>query len=254
MNNRPSHLYGESIFTTTKTMDGKVIFRTQHLERLLAQTSEYYLLGRVSVKALADHFEVESKLEDFARKYPNHVLRLTFFGNERDVLIPKSFAITDLNFEISSRELSLKSEVSLKLMPSPYSSFKSSIKAGSYFQNFYFKRQAMSEGFDDVLFHLDQKLCEASTSNIIFGKDGVLFTPEDPSIFYGLGLEVLKASGLQAEKIIIKNSELKTFNECYLVNSVNFLTPVARIDDHFFTNSEHESRVAVVDSFLRSHL
>lgn len=252
MNKHPSHLYGESIFTTTRTLDGKIVFRSQHVKRLLEQVNEYYFFSKLNLSELSTYFDIEQKFDQFAEGNPSSILRATIYSKPRETLVPREFKLSDLALSINSRELNISNPVSLMIMQSPFSEFKSAIKAGSYFQHFHSKRIAMNSGFDDALFIRGETLTEASTSNIIFEQDGVLYTPEDGSLFYGIGLEILQSSGFKLERRKISKRDFSSFSECYIVNSVHFLTPVKKIDDHLFTNSSLKFKLDKIDSFLRS--
>lgn len=254
MQKLPSHLYGESIFTSTRSLNGKVIFKAEHLNRLFEQVNDYYFFKHKAVADLKAYFDAQSKLEKFAILYPNHAIRMSVFASSRNQIVPKTFSLADLNFELTAKEISPRNFQSLITVPTPYSSHHINIKAGSYFQNFYLKRQAMHAGHDDVLFFNDRTVTEASTSNIIFGHKSALFTPKDASLFSGLGLEVLRGSGLKISEVSIQKQSLKNYDSCYLVNSVNFLTPVKAIDYHTFTNSQFKPMLGEIDLFLRSSL
>lgn len=254
MQKLPSHLYGESIFTSTRSLDGIAIFKDEHLKRLFEQVNDYYFFNSKTVADLISHFDAKAKLEDFAKLNPNHALRLTVFAGERSELVPKHFSLSNLNLELSAKELSPKRDLKLKMMPTPFSPSKSNLKAGSYFQNFYFRRKVMNEGFDDVVFFNESTLTEASTSNLLFGNANSFFTPIDSSLFSGLGLEILRASGLEIIEKKMRAQDLIEIDSCYLVNSVNFLTPVASIDHHTFTNKQFETMLEKIDISIRSFI
>lgn len=254
MQKLPSHLYGESIFTTTRSLEGTAIFKDEHINRLLEQVNDYYFFNTKTLGDLEAYFNARENLKQFASQHPNHAIRLSVFSNSRSELVPKNFSLSDLSMVLTAKELTQKKAQSLKTMPTPYSSHKANLKAGSYFQNFYFKRQAFRAGFDDVLFYNSKTVTEASSSNIIFADDQGLYTPNDPSIFQGLGLEVLKNSGIKISKRSIGRENLNNFDSCYLVNAVHLLTPVARIDEYTFTNSQINPMLTKIDLFLRSVL
>lgn len=254
MEKLPSHLYGESIFTTAKSVAGKVVLIDAHLKRLFEQVSDYYFLKNKDCTELITYFEAREKLENFAKLHPNHGIRMTVFADARAELVPSYFSLSELNLEFSAREITTRSALKLKTMPSPFSENFANIKAGSYFQNFYFKRKSMDQSFDDVLFFHVNTITEASSSNIIMGNGSVLFTPKHASIFSGLGLELLRASGMRILEKEIKLNELASFDSCYLVNSVNWLSPVEKIDDKVFTNNHFESMLERINKYVRSTL
>ena len=252
MSHLPSHLYGESIFTTTRTIDSKVLFKDQHVERLLGQVNEYYFFGKRKIEDLSLFLEIDNKLEQAAKTSPNHIVRMMVYADRREALVPDSFSVSDLRFDIQSRTFPNAKPLTLKSYPSPFSEDKINIKAGSYFQNFYFKRLAIGQGFDDALFVSNRLVTEASTANILFEKNGAFYTTSHGSVFPGIGLEILKNFGIKIKLIQINLDELNEFESCYLVNSVHPLTPVSCVDSTSFTNSRFETMMRDLDRFLRS--
>lgn len=237
----PAHLYGESIFTSTRSLDGILVYRREHLKRLFEHVRDYYFLGELDQKTFFNTFEIEKKIDEKLQDFPNHYFRLTIFANERDIMVPANFKLKDLNFDIQNKSLPMISKsVALQKVESPFTKFKSSLKGGSYFQNFFNRRLSMKAGFDDCLYIRDGKATEASSSNIIFGKSSSFYTPNVEDVFCGLSLQAFSKSDHQLEFRDILTDSFSQYDSCYLLNSVSLLTPVGQINDNFFTNTNYD--------------
>ncbi len=237
----PAHLYGESIFTSTRSIDGKLVYREQHLERLFEHVKDYYFMGELKQKSFFERFKIEDEIDELLKRYPNHYFRLSVFADERDTLLPATMKLEDLQLDILVKEIKL-SQKALKLQtkPSPFTKFKSSLKAGSYFQNFYDKRKSITAGFDDCLYIREGVVTEASTSNIIFGVGDLFFTPQKEEVFYGIGIRSFSEIFKSVSFADIHMRDLSTYDSCYLINSVSLLTPVSQVNENFFTNAKYE--------------
>lgn len=250
----PSHLYGESIFTTTRTLDSKILFEDEHIKRLLDQVNDYYFLGKRRNREIENALNLKDVVRSNAHRFPNHVLRINVFANERIELIPNCFSLSDLNLEIIPREFCAVKNSSLKTFESPFSKNNLNLKAGSYFQNFYFKRLARDSGFSDALFISNGEVTEATTSNIIFCKSDMTITPANKGVFSGLGIEVIRRAGIEVKSANVKMSELRDFDKCFLINSATLLTPISRIDNLDFEVNANDPIMRKLDTFLRSYL
>ena len=245
MNLEPAELYGESIFTSMSSVNGAIPGHEMHLDRLFDHCNEYYFFGQLERVAFNIHFFKDFSWSSFLSKYPDHYIRLTITATKRNQILPKYFSLTDLSLSLDKKPSAARSPVGLKLktFPSPFSKHHVKIKAGSYFQNLYFKRQAQKERFDDALFFSESGITEASTSNIIFQKTDTFFLPVNQSeIFSGIGQELFKnfltESNLKIEYRNVKVSSLDEFDACYLLNSVSFITAVKQINFSYYKINE----------------
>lgn len=99
------------------------------------------------------------------------------------------------------------------------------------------KRQAMAEGFDDILLlNPDQSLSESSTANIFLIRDGQLWTPDperDRCLPGITRLQVLKAAeslGMPANIGTLPGASLNDRDEVFLSNAAQGLIPVSGIN------------------------
>jgi branched-chain amino acid aminotransferase len=86
----------------------------------------------------------------------------------------------------------------------------------------------------EILYVHDGEVLECATSNICLVKDGKLFTPAE-NVLGGITLKVVlelaNQFGLEVEKKIIYQDELKTADEVFITSSFKDIVPIVKIDD-----------------------
>ena len=238
----PAFLYGESIFVTLRVVGGSILYKKQQLERLFRFASNYYLTDEVSIN---DRELVISHLEqEIIGK--SGILRVSAHAKERENLIADRVSFDDLSWSFDWRSLSSKNSSKLKTYPSPFTLDYPKLKMGSYMPHFVFKKEAISIGFDDALFVLNESIIEASTSNIFFGRGKDLFTPKEV-IYPGLIREVI-LDQFQVNVVDIKLNEVSNFDFCFISNSAQILTSVNTIDDIKF--KENDNYISEIKNLL----
>lgn len=90
------------------------------------------------------------------------------------------------------------------------------------------------EGAVEILYTYDGDILECATSNICIVKDGKLVTPAE-NVLGGVTLktvfEIAGELGLEAERRIIHESELRQADEVFITSSFKDILPVVKIDD-----------------------
>jgi len=101
------------------------------------------------------------------------------------------------------------------------------------------KRKCTQTGHDEAIFLNHRgELCEGTTSNIFFLKDGHIHTPQ---LSCGLLPGILRAYLLQRYDITetaITAEEIPDFDECFVTNSLLGIMPVSSLGDMQFTESK----------------
>lgn len=253
MNKNPRELYGESIFTSFCSVNGSIYGLSEHIERVLSGVNRYYFDNKRCSASLNSYFLPKLKVENLLKNSVNHYFRISFFNESRSEIMPKLFALSDIDMHITVEpyEPNIK-EYSLELRASPYSSHYIAIKNGSYFQSFYSRRQAICNGFDDVLFTQDGYVLECSTSNIMFIKGNEVTLVVEQGILAGITQGLLsKHSERLNIKVIharIHQRDISSFDAVGLLNSVQFIQPVVKIND---TSFEPHRVIALRNKFLK---
>ena len=94
---------------------------------------------------------------------------------------------------------------------------------------------------EPVFLNTRGEIAEGATSNLFFVKDGTLHTPEIssgllPGILRRWVLETGKKEGLPVVERRIRPEEVKTFEECFVTNSLLGIMPVSALEDVKFQN------------------
>lgn len=236
MANSRSSLYGESIFTSFRSLDGKVPQLDRHLGRLFDSVNHYYFNSRLELGQFYAYFLPQGIDPSL---FPNHYFRLTF-ESELSPLSSGGIGMCDgkLNLEIKEMDFS-QEEIALITSTSPFGKPAWTHKAGSYFESFKAKKDAIKRGANDALLLDDSGFVqEATTSRIVFYRENHFFTPDLDHAFEGLGLIQLEDFIVKKNKKLnkqkIHNRNLSSFESAFLVNSVKLISPVSRINQREF--------------------
>ena len=89
---------------------------------------------------------------------------------------------------------------------------------------------------EPVFLNTRGEIAEGATSNLFFVKGGTLYTPEVssgllPGILRRWVLETGKKEGLPVVEKRIRPEEVKTFEECFVTNSLLGIMPVSALED-----------------------
>ena len=240
MRNLRHELYGESVFTSFRTLNSKVLGLDLHLERLLSGVKDIFGFCDMSKEAFFSFFINDLNLDLKFKEYPNHYFRLTIYSEGSTELNRYSFSLGEMKVNLSTKPIEElpKKSLKLKTFPSPFSEFYNPCKTGSYQPLLFFRKKALKMGYDDVLFMAGNNVLEASSSNIVFIKENKIITPDDPRILHGVTLQCLESyiekTSYRFGKEVVTLRDLKEIDACFSLNSVKGIIPVERIDDYIF--------------------
>ena len=233
----PSSHLGESLFTSTRIKDSKILFDEEHLERLVAGIEDYYLGEKLSSSQISELQEAidkqVSKLDDKEAK-----LRITVHASDRQEITPSSFDFKSLNVSVESGPLTKsKDEVRCKSFQSPFAPSYPNIKMGSYMPLLRLRLKAQRAGLEDAAL-LDEQgnLMELTTSNLFFYKGKRVFTPSK-TLLDGVIKKTI-CEMFSVEKLDITPGSCAEFDGCFCTNSVWIARPVQSIDQTKFKNSD----------------
>ena len=106
------------------------------------------------------------------------------------------------------------------------------MKLGDYAETFYLKKD-----HDFLKVTNEEKILEASTSNIFFAKNDQIFTPKsDQKLLSCLTRQSIIKLFNVVEKDLYLN-DLASFDVAFTTNSVALINPVSKIDQFIFKNS-----------------
>ena len=231
-NDNRAFLYGESVFTTIRIHQGKCLFLPDHLERL-KKAVDFLFQKKIQNNLKEECLQI-------AAKYPESSLRITYFQKSGDKGILDYSGDLEVDFKISIKDSdifcnndSLKLSIAVsRLLENSLPTF---LKRGNYLLSFHEKKMAIQNGYDDCLFlNNSEEVLEASTSNILFRKGEVFFTPTPSSVVLeGITLKNLKKAMIKKNITIIEKTipyvDCLSMDQCWLLNSNSGITYVEKI-------------------------
>lgn len=118
------------------------------------------------------------------------------------------------------------------------------------------KRRAESAGADELVFLNSRgEICEGTTTNIFFVKDGIIYTPP---LICGLLPGILRRFLMEyfpvTERVLRKDDALQ-MDECFVTNSLMGIMPVTALDQKEYTSHDVTRRcMDVYSQFVRRSL
>ncbi len=106
------------------------------------------------------------------------------------------------------------------------------------------KRWAAGNGLDEMIFLNGRgEICEGTSSNIFFVREGKIFTPETAS---GLLPGVMRSYILENYEVLeqrIAGGEAGQFEECFVTNSLMGIMPVVQLGRYCFENRKTADKI-----------
>lgn len=242
-------MYGESVFTTMRMLDGVLVDWDYHFDRL--RKGVEFLYGPFTdadewMAILKNMLEARMQSENGDR-----VIRLTVYREgDRGLICGGLISVTDLKINVISshydtthshdKTFKLRSCTGI-MKPQWWPSF---LKAGNYLGTILAQKVCMQPHDDDILFLApDETILESSVSNIFVVRNKKLFTPPvGPNVLDGvMRKKVLEVAHDLFDDVIIEASRLPQLYKADAVfgtNSVRGLFLVDHIDDNELTYSQ----------------
>lgn len=232
------YLLGDSVFTSSVIVKGKIPWFEQHVERLTQSINDYYFQNTLSLENIHKLKNKIIKIEDKICSINEGYLRITFFLNEKLPMgySPLSIDQIDCLWQINN-SITEQSSVKCKTLELGNIDFPSYLKNGSYANELYWKRKVIRENFDDYIRLLNGNFLEASTSNIFFLlKNGSVVTPKVingvlDGICRNNVVNYLKKNNYKVIEEMIKVNRISEIQEAFLTNSVKGIVPIGQIDN-----------------------
>lgn len=242
-------MYGESVFTTMKMVDGILMDWELHFERL--RKGVEFVYGPFTEDENWDSLLRDKIKRETTGLSGTSVVRLTFYlDHSRGLFRKQVTSINDLKIHLYQTPLdSIQSDFKFyKLKSCPGFAkpqwWPSFLKAGWYLPSILAEKTLQATGYDDVLFVSGEgHVLETSIANVFVLKNNTLYTPS-------LGPDVL--DGIMRRKVLkLASSHFRSIREghctmeelfhadaIFCSNSVRGLFLVDRIDDHEITYNE----------------
>lgn len=209
--------FGDGIFETCKIHNGKIHNFKAHKNR--------FELGIKTLQIAFDASNLEEILEKLIVKnqVDNGILRFSLSRGIGSMgYLPKD-GIASTFIAKTYKNHEAKGEIKLgisKIKLAKPNEFLKKCKLNSAIEYVLAKIEARKKGnFDDMMLDENGFICETSSSNLFFIKDGKIFTPSsDLSLLCGT-IRDLICRNFEVEEIKIKPSEIANFDEVFITNS-----------------------------------
>ncbi len=237
-------LYGDGIFESLTTADGRIFKLRDHLDRLersaralrLALPESKERIGEIVKEAVrrsgSGHIYIRvivSRGEGYPVLDPRVARRPTLVVLLHD---PKPPAETGSSYDIHGKGLRLKTAGVRKAPPEV---FEPRVKSLNYLNNVLARIEALESGYDEaVLLDLRGFIAEAPGENIFIVRDGALKTPRAHNVLDGITrrcvLEIAAADGISAGEADLTLYDLYTADEAFLTSSFSRIHGVEEVD------------------------
>lgn len=213
--------FGLGLFETIAVENGTALLLDWHLERL------HHSMEVLGIQQTVSQAQVEAYLSCQAAEH--HALKIMVSAeNSIFTLRPNPYtrAQCGTGFSLAYSPV-LRNETSILTRH----------KTMNYGDCILEKRRAKTVGVDELLFCNSRgEICEGTTTNIFFGKDGRLYTPP---VSCGLLPGVMRRyilSNYPVTEQILKREDIPHMEECFVTNSLMGIMPVKTLDSVSFQN------------------
>jgi branched-chain amino acid aminotransferase len=231
-------LYGYALFETMRSYSGRIFRLSQHLQRLSESAEEIGIpVDRTVLEGACEEVLKGNGLAD-AR------IRLTVSPGEGNGLpdpptepVLTIFAVAMAFIPLPPEKYNAGFKAIVSSLRRNSLSPLSRMKSANYLESIMARAEAKKRGADEALLLNERELlCEGSTSNIFFLKDGKLVTPSIesgclPGITRNTVLELAESLHIPAEQRNVAPEELIRSDEAFLTNSVMEIVPLTYIDN-----------------------
>lgn len=233
-------LYGDAVFETLKTLDGKVLFAEDHYFRLMS--SMRILRMEIPVFFTQEYLEqqISSLLDTFEENHSSYRIRITCYRQSGGKYTPENrgidyiitaeplpnaaYAINNGHYEV---EIFKDFYISKHLLSTLKTTNKLvSITAGIF---------AEENGYQNcLLINDDKNIVEATQSNIFLVKGNTVATPksEDGCLNGIMRKQIIqlieKSDNLTLEERSISPFELQKADELFLTNTIQGIQPITK--------------------------
>lgn len=213
----------------------------EHLDRLFESARKIFMTIHWSREKIIHEVQETLKVLCEERAY----IRIIITRGEGEITLNPSLATTN-NVIIICKKLArnprewLEKGVSVIIADTKRSSTESvdpSIKSGNYLNNILAYQEAVANGvFDAIMLNHEEKVTEATTSNVWIVKDEKFITPPlAAGLLSGITraklIEMCTIYGFDFVEKNITSDELKKADEVFLTSSTRRIVPVTKVDE-----------------------
>ncbi|MBI5206956.1 MAG: aminotransferase class IV [Candidatus Firestonebacteria bacterium] len=230
-------LYGDAVFETMRSFDGKLFKLSEHIDRLLKSAHGIFLQHKFTkyeiAQAVSKTMEKNQALDAYiriciSRGVGQVSLDIDACLNPMLIIFVKPI----IDIPIQGVKIAI-----VKTRRNLISAMNPSFKTANMLNNILSKLEAKRlNAFEGIMLNSDGYITEGSISNIFIIKNFKLITPSiNTGILEGIArntiIELASRANLTVFEELIKPEELYEIDECFLTNSVRGIIPVNQIDD-----------------------
>jgi len=257
-------LYGDGLFETLKAEGKRVFFLERHLARMREAArflripfpadldylgiiqdlqEKNQVPGEASVKICLSRGRHEGSLSLYTPSAPTVVILTTERASPSPTDWDKGLSVT---VEGELRQNNTSSLCSLKTM--------------NYLPYLLARTRAQEKGFADAnLTNMANEICECTTSNLFFFREGRLETPPVscgllPGVLREAVMECMEQEGEPVREVNLAPEALRSCDEVFVTNSLVEVFPVGRVDQEEYPARERTTRVLGLFQAYRDRL
>src|SRR3989338_5699147 len=244
-------LYGDGIFETLRTYNGKLLKIDEHLGRLFHSARLVKLQIPLTKKQLKQAIISAIKKNCLKEAYIRLTisrgkgeLRYSIESNPNIVIIAKEFI--PYKKDTHEKGISVITCNSERVLPE--------VKSTSCMPLVLAKSKATKNGcFDAILVDRSGFVTEGTVSNVFFVKNNAIYTPKEnilQGITRGIVIKIAKKIAKISETKI-KKEKIYSFDECFLTNTSGEIMPVNKIDGKIIKNSPGIITKKIMEGFKK---
>ncbi len=218
---------GYGIFDFFKTINGRIMFLDDHLDRFFESAAEM----RLPVRLTRD--EIKTLLSDLMAKnnLPDSGIRITLTGG----YAADGYTLAEPNMIITQNAFNNPgfNEKGIKLMTYPHLRQLAQVKTLDYLMAIWLQPLIKENGADDVLYHHNGMIKECPRANFfIVNGDGEVLTSKDQVLKGVVRKQLLQMSGtgLKIYEKEIRLEDIQNCKEAFITSSTKNVLPVTEID------------------------
>lgn len=235
-------LYGDGIFETLRSYNGKIFALDRHLGRLFLTANalrlrlgfdEGYIEDAIAKTLKKNQLNNSDAYIKVIISRGEYKKRLDIYSAAKPCLIVIVSRLKD--FAQDKKGVAL---ISSSIKRDPFINELYRHKSLNYFENIYAKNQALRLGaYDAIFLTKDRYVLECSTSNIFCVTKRKIMTPPLnqnilPGITRGLIKDICRKERIRLAERKLHYSDLIQAEEVFITNSIIEMLPVSRIDIH----------------------
>lgn len=212
--------FGLGVFETISVEKGRPLFLSQHLERLYHSLKELGIQGGVTEEEVMKYLSSKT-----GERYALKIMvseKNCIFTTRSNPYTPEKIA---KGFQLAYSKV-YRNETSPLVCH----------KTMNYGDCILEKRRSASLGADELILKNSRgEICEGTTTNVFFVRDGQIYTP---GVSCGLLPGVLRRFIMESfpvSECILKEEDVLQMEECFVTNSLMGVMPVTRLEEKTFS-------------------